>query len=305
MQSARAGDMRPRREVRVRPRELEDPLNFYIYHPLASRLARLLVPTGIAPNAVSVTSGLLVVAGAFAYTHVAWPMGVLVGFTCHFLWHVVDGADGDLARMTGRASATGELVDGVCDYAGNVVMYFLFAFSLDDTIGLWAWVLTVGAGASHILQTNHAETHRRSYLWWAYGVPWLKTAAAAGGDDLFEKKSWFARYFSFFANGYIRLSGALSPGAAAIDAAFVAAAADPERIQRMRALVRDASPLSIRLEKALGANPKTLIIALAMALGSPAYYFVTVLVILNLVLAVSIRYHNRVNRALALRLPAA
>jgi phosphatidylglycerophosphate synthase len=303
MASAPAGDMRRPREVGARPRELEDPLNFYIYHPLAARLARALVPTGISPNAVSVVSGLLVVAGAIAYTRIAWPAGVLLGFCCHFLWHVVDGADGDLARMTGRASATGELIDGICDYAGNVVMYFLFAFLLDDRLGAWAWVLAVGAGASHIIQTNHAESQRRSYLWWAHGVPWLKTAENEGGDDLFEGKGWFARYFGFFAEGYVRLAAAMSPGAAAIDRAFAAAAGDEERTRRMRAAVRDAAPLSIFLEKTLGGNPKTLIIAAAMALGSPSYYFLTVLIGLNLVLLVSIRHHNRVNRALAARLP--
>ena len=44
----------PAAGVRSRPRELEDPLNLFVYHPLAARLARLLVPTGISPNPVSV-----------------------------------------------------------------------------------------------------------------------------------------------------------------------------------------------------------------------------------------------------------
>ena len=103
---------------RNRPRELEDPLNFYVYHPLARRLARLLVPTGISPNAVSVMS-LAASCRRHLALYAASPgrPNALIGFAFMLLWHVVDGADGDLARMTGRASATGELVDGVCDYA--------------------------------------------------------------------------------------------------------------------------------------------------------------------------------------------
>jgi hypothetical protein len=295
MATARPAEVRPR----ARPRELEDPLNLHIYHPLAARLARLLVPTPISPNMVSVVSGLLVVAGALAYTRMVWPAGVLLGFTCHFLWHVVDGADGDLARMTGRASATGELVDGVCDYAGNVIMYFLFAFLLDDTLGGWAWVLAVGAGASHIVQTNHAESQRRTYLWWAYGVPWLKNAAGAGDDAVFAKQGWFSRYFGFWGTGYVRLAAWMSPGAGAIDAALAAAAGDAARTERIRALVRRESRTSIRLEKILGGNVKTLLIGAAMAFGSAAYYFLAVAVLLNLVLAVSVRHHNRVRHRLA------
>ena len=159
-----------------RPRETQDPLNLYLYHPLAARLARLLLPTGIPANAVSVLSLFALIGAAYAYTELHWPIGVLVGFGLMLLWHVIDGADGDLARMKGTASATGELVDGVCDYLGNVILYFAFAFLLDDTLGGWAWVLAWSAGGSHILQTNHAETQRRLYLWRAYGVPWLRNA---------------------------------------------------------------------------------------------------------------------------------
>src|SRR5688572_15643844 len=153
--------------LRGRPRELEDSLNRYVYHPLAARLASSLRPTGLSPNVVSVAGMLLAWAAAWAYTTLAWPQGVLLGFALHLLWHVVDGADGDLARLTGTASPTGELVDGVCDYAGHAVLYIALAAMLDDQLGGWAWALAVAAGASHIAQTNHAETQRRTYLWWA------------------------------------------------------------------------------------------------------------------------------------------
>jgi phosphatidylglycerophosphate synthase len=292
--SAAAGKILPR----TRPRELEDPLNMYVYHPLAARLARLLVPTGIAPNAVSVMSLVMLCLATWAFVGLDWPQNALTGLLFMLAWHVVDGADGDLARMTGRTSATGELVDGVCDYAGNVIMYFAFAFLLDDTLGGWAWVLAVSAGASHIIQTNHAETQRRTYLWRAYGTPWLRNAAAAG-DALFRGEGWFSRLFGFWAIAYVWLSERMSPSADPIDAALVAAAGDARETQRIRAMVRRASRTSIVLEKGLGANPKTLVIAAAIAFGSPLYYFLTTIVALNLLLAVSIVHHRRVDARLA------
>jgi phosphatidylglycerophosphate synthase len=283
---------------RSRPRELEDPLNLFVYHPLAARLARLLVPTGISPNMVSVMSLAALCAATWAFTRLAWPANALIGLVFMLSWHVVDGADGDLARMTGRASATGELVDGVCDYLGNVIMYFAFAFLLDDTIGGWAWVLAVAAGASHVVQTNHAETQRRLYLWRAYGVPWLRTAAAAG-DAVFRKESWFTRWFGFWAVGYIRLSNWMSPSANPIDAALAKTEGDPREAGRIRQLVRRSSRVSLVLQKALGGNPKTLIIAASIAFGSPVYYFLTTIFALNLILLVSIVHHKRVAARLA------
>ena len=98
-----------------RPAELQVFSNRALYHPLAARLARLLAPTAVTPNMVSMASGLCVVGAGVAYTELAWPASVLFGLLLHMSWHVLDGADGDLARLTGRSGPAGELVDGICD----------------------------------------------------------------------------------------------------------------------------------------------------------------------------------------------
>jgi hypothetical protein len=289
MASADAGDIRPP----GRPRELEDSLNYYLYHPLAARLARLLVPTGISPNAVSVGSALCLLAATWSFVMLAAPANWSVGLAFMLLWHVVDGADGDLARMTGRASATGELVDGVCDIFGNVVMYFAFAFWLDDTMGGWAWVWAWSAGGSHVLQLNHSETQRRLYQWRVYGKPWLGMATESD-DAVFRRESWFSRYFSFWAVGYLWLSKRMTGKASPIDGAL--AEADAMQSARIRAIVRRNSGLSLFLEKALGGNPKTFVIAASVALGGPYLYFMTTLIPLNLILLISLIHHKRMER---------
>ena len=299
MASAPAGMKRPDDSIRprARPRELEDGLNHYIYHPLAARLAGLLLPTGISANAVSVGSLLALIGATFAFTSLPWPQSAAAGFALLVAWHIIDGADGDLARLKGTASPTGELVDGVCDYAGNVVLYVAFAILLDDSIGAWAWILAVAAGASHIVQTNHAETQRRAYLWRAYGVPWLRVAARSG-DAVFSKESWFTRYFGFWATGYLWLSNRMSPDDT-IDSALARAADDPRGTRKLRLMIRRASRLSLRLQKALGANPKTFIIAGSMAIGSPLWFFLAQIFVLNAILFWSIVHHKKVARRLA------
>lgn len=288
-------------ESAARARELQDPLNLYLYHPLAARLARLLVPTGVSPNAVSVASLIALLLATAAFVTLRWPVNAAVGLALMMGWHVIDGADGDLARLTGKASATGELVDGVCDYVGNIVMYFAFAFWLDDSLGGLAWALAWGAGASHILQTNHAETQRRLYAWRVYGRSWIRRAADTG-DEVFHKTNWFTRWFGFFGVGYVWLSRRMQPSVNPIDEAL--ATADPEKAARTRALIRDRSGTSLILEKALGANPKTFIIAASIALGGPYYYFVAMLTALNVVLLVSIIHHKQVEQRLAAAIPA-
>jgi hypothetical protein len=244
-----------------------------------------------------VAGALLVWAAAWSYAAVAWPAGALLGFALHLGWHVVDGADGDLARLTGKASPTGELVDGVCDYSAHVVLYLVLAAILDDRLGGWAWGLAAAAGASHIVQTNHAEVQRRSYLWWAYGIPWLKHAQAAG-DEVFRERNWFSRTFAWMARDYLRLANWMAPWAARLDQLVDQASADPRRTEMIRVRVRDTWRQALMFEKLVGPNPRTIILGLGMLAGSPLWFFLGEIVLLNAILVLSVRHHNAIGRKL-------
>jgi hypothetical protein len=180
-------------------------------------------------------------------------------------------------------------------------MYFAFAFWLDDTMGGWAWALAWSAGGSHVLQLNHSETQRRLYQWRVYGKPWLGMAAESG-DAVFRRESWFSRWFSFWAVGYIWLSKRMTGKTSPIDEAL--ATAGPEESERIRAIVRRRAALSLLLEKALGGNPKTFIIAASVALGGPTLYFMTTLLPLNLILLVSLVHHKRMERRIIAEISA-
>ena len=286
----------------AKPLELEDPLNRYVFHPLARRLSRWLRPTGISPNAVSAMSGLVVAAAAIAYAGLDWPVSVAAGFALHLSWHILDGADGELARLTGRASPLGELIDGIADYMSHIFLYIVLAtFLLFPWLGPWAYLIALLAGMSRIVQSNHAESQRRSYLWRVYDVPWLKQAAASG-DELFERKGLVATISVTCARGYIKLAGATSPRSAEIDAALEAASGNAREEKLLKRLCRQSSRKAILLQHALGANPRTIALGVSMAAGSPIYFFIAEISLLNLILVISILHQRRCNRALVARL---
>lgn len=277
----------------ARARELQDALNHYLYHPLAWQLARLLSPTPITPNMVSVFGGLLVVAAGIVYFSTSGPMWAMLGMLLHMSWHVVDGADGDLARITGRTSPLGELVDGICDYASHIVLYILLALVLTRALGPgWAWFWTLAAGASHVVQANHVEVQRRFYQHWTYGTPWLHNAS---GDNsaLFRDKGGIGFILRAFVAGYLRLAAGMSPNALRIDAAVTHAMAnDPALLARIRAEVqREQRPLLVML-RYLGPNPRAILLGFSMIAGSPLWYFIYLSVGLNLLLMLSVRLHD-------------
>jgi phosphatidylglycerophosphate synthase len=257
-----------------RPRELQDTLNFYVFHPLARRMALLLADGPVTPNMVSGFGALLVVAAGLLYTQPGWAIAPFLGFALHLAWHVVDGADGDLARLTGRAGPHGELVDGICDYGSHIILYLLLGALLHDEIGAVGWLLLVGAGISRIVQANHYEVQRRQYQWWMYGVPWLRSSPnETAGRGLAAK----------LGAGYLGLARILAPHAIAADAAVAAAKREPREIDRVReAIRRHATPMLTNLAP-LGANYRTIALGLSMLAGSPLYFLVYEVLVLNLV----------------------
>lgn len=281
----------------MRPRELEDTLNHRLYHPLAWQLAKLLARTPLTPNQVSVAGGLTVVCAGIAYISPlwgggAWPMSAALGLLLHMAWHVIDGADGDLARMTGRSSPRGEMIDGLCDYASHFVLYLMLGGFVAAGIGAWGWAIAAGAGVAHAVQSAHVESQRRFYLYWVYAKPWLNNARPEGRGP-----------FAWLVSLYLRVAQGTTPSALAIDRAISAAAGDPERLERLREAIRAQMPPLLRLQKLLGPNTRAIALGLSMLLTtSPLAYFVYGGVWLTLLLVLSIALHNRAWRRLARRI---
>lgn len=262
-----------------KPREAQGLSNALVFHPAARVLARWLARTPVSPNMVSIAGAAMVVAAGVLYARIGTLPAILAGFAIHLAWHVVDGADGDLARMTGRASPIGELVDGLCDYGGHIVLYLLLAASLYPAFGWAAWALAVAAGGSRIVQSIYAESRRRTYLWCAYAIPWLRTSGApAGGAGV-------------LARGYIAASRWLAAGSERVDA--IVAGADPDTRTRIAALARAEGRRTLPLQVLLGANARTLLLGAAMLAGHAEAFFWAEIAAFNLVLLVSIAQQRR------------
>ena len=89
---------------------------------LSRAITRLLLPTGIAPNAITVISiAIGITAGAFFA--VGGAAAALLGACLFLLSTIVDGCDGEIARLTFRESRFGARLDVVGD---NVVHLVLF-----------------------------------------------------------------------------------------------------------------------------------------------------------------------------------
>ncbi len=118
-------------------------------------LTALLVPTGISPNAVTLISIAIGLAagGLFAVGNVR--AGV-AGALLFLASTIIDGCDGELARLTFRESRFGARLDVVGDNVVHVVVFGGIALGLyrrthDPRAALAGWALVAGVLASMVV----------------------------------------------------------------------------------------------------------------------------------------------------------
>ncbi len=241
-----------------RPAAIEDPTNALVVHRLSAALLPLAIRSGIHPNAVSVL-GLAFAAGAgTAYYHWRDPVMVLIGFVLMVGWHVCDGLDGQLARATGKASATGRLVDGVCDYLAFFAVLIPVAVSFPD----WGDKLTLclTAGAAHGLQAAYYEGVRDGWTRRWRGVFKAQPRPATG---------------HFFERGHNALEQLSGSGERPVDAVL---RDDPVRLPAYLA----ATAPWVRALQPLSANGRTMVLPLCCFAGHPEWFWWWELVGMNI-----------------------
>ncbi len=111
-------------------------------------LTRLLLPTGISPNQVTIASIAIGIAGGLCFAR-GTPGAAMCGALLFLLSTIIDGCDGEIARLTFRESSFGAKLDILGD---NLVHLFLFGGiasglhrrSGDPTVAVLGWVLLTG-----------------------------------------------------------------------------------------------------------------------------------------------------------------
>lgn len=266
----------------ARPVEIEEPLNRYFVHPMSRALAQALIPTPVTPNMVSALSVVMMSCGCACYVLLPWPAAPLAGLVFHVGWHVFDGADGELARRTGRSSPIGEIVDGVCDHLSHLVLYLTLGWLAARQFGSWAWALTVVSAASRALQAVCYETARRSYRRWVHGLNWIRQDIGKA-----ERKTGLAsRIAVALAGFYLRLSELVRADDRQIEAAMGELLARQGAVgAKARALYQSQGRGLVKRASWLSTNWETLGVFLSLLAGSPIYFLAVQAVVLNIVMA--------------------
>lgn len=272
----------------ARTPEIEDITNARFIHPLSWRATKHFAHWGVAPNAVSFAGmGCGLLAGVAYYHYPSW-WGPPLGLILMIGWHILDGSDGQLARLTNRQSEFGKVIDGICDYVTFIAVYVGLGLAMAQRYGPSIWWLLVVAGAAHAVQAAAYEVQRQEYDVSVHGrrsaeLPRMEDLRAQGGGLL-------NRIYRAYVRTQYLVAGGAPMRRERIASALSQRPMMKARIQeRYRALF--AAP--VRAWGLLSANYRTIGIFAASVAAAPWLYFLWEIFGLSLVMAWRIRAQRR------------
>ena len=281
-----------------RTTEIEEITNLYLIHPLASRLVPIFAQLHVTPNAVSIVGMLFGILSAFAYYRYWDPRFAIAGFALMIAWHVMDGADGQLARYTQSYSYFGKMLDGIADHVTFAAVYAALAVTASRRHGNWVYALVAVSAVFHAIQAASYETQRQEYEYLGWGKkpqePPPPNNRDRGGPGGSRRLLDFLHRLFFFG---------LSFPSAGINRKFRETMAealrnDPEKAVLVRQLYRETLAPQIRSWSVLSANYRTLGIFISTLFKAPEYYFGFEILGFSVLLAVLIRRLNSAHEVL-------
>ena len=154
-----------------KPREVEEPVDYYWHRPLASLLVRWLATTRITPNQVTYASGVASALSGLALMAAAWVERSLavLGAALLLVSIVLDCADGQLARIRGSSSPLGRILDGAMDAVAPLFVFHGLGFFLVAQGWGYGLVWPIGWAAAGSL-IWHASVYDASKNVWLHAT---------------------------------------------------------------------------------------------------------------------------------------
>ncbi len=298
-------------QASLKSSDTEEWFDLHFHRPLGFLWAKLFEKLGVSPNAITVASIFMGVAGGvMLYFHqpdLAWLnwVGMLL-----ITWaDTFDSADGQLARMTQQYSRMGRILDGVSGDFWFAAIGFALVFRelhFGDCITgphffeehAWLiWTLGILSGVSHALQAAMADLYRQFHLFFLKGSQGSELDSAAKLKEQYHQLSWGRNFFNklvlFFYSGYTANQERWTPNMQRLRRVLAEKfGEDGVPSQEFRDYFRSLSKPLMKYTNILTFNTRIIACFIAVIINAPWLYFVFEIVVLNLLLIYMIARHE-------------
>ncbi|AEA47167.1 CDP-alcohol phosphatidyltransferase family protein [Archaeoglobus veneficus] len=140
---------------------------------ISLRISKYLADRNVTPNQITVLSFLISVIGSALFLLNSYLATLIAGIIIQ-LHSIIDGCDGEIARLKFMESKYGAWLDGVLDRYADFLIIFCITLSLSQTNGLY-WVLGfLAAFASFIIAytgDKYVAVYRQTYNSGSFKIP--------------------------------------------------------------------------------------------------------------------------------------
>lgn len=264
--------------------EIEELADVYFFRPLGFVIAHCAAAVRMTPTQLTVFGGLVGVAGgALLYDEC---LG-FIAFVFLITHSVIDSADGQLARMTGRVTELGRVLDGGGGYITHAAIYIAIAAGVIHRGGsgnILIWMLL--AAIANAMQAQMYDYHRTAY------VTVVRERRTPANDPAKVPSSWLRWLFGGYLVTQRGLIGLHSEVETALAARSVAGRVRDDDCARYREYFYGP----VRGWNLLGDNTRFYAIGVLLCFRRIDLFFAFILVPMNLALVLLWFWQRRADR---------
>lgn len=274
-------------EATFKSQDTEEWLDVHFTRPLGLLWANFFNRFNVHPNVVTVLS---IILGAAAGVMFYYPdlVHTCIGILLLVWANIYDSTDGQMARMTGKKTRWGRILDG---FAGDVwffTIYFFICLRLTPVWGVWIWLMAAVSGfVCHARQCQLADYYRNVHLYFLKGESGSELDSYERLREEFRALPWRGnlvwKVFLFSYGNYTRTQERMTPAFQALKRAL--AARFGRRLpMRLRDDFRAGSLPLMKYANILTFNTRAIFLYAVLLLGVPWVYFVFELTVMNVLL---------------------
>ena len=274
-------------EATFKSQDTEEWLDVHFTRPQGLLWANFFNRFNVHPNVVTVLS---IILGAAAGVMFYYPdlVHTCIGILLLVWANIYDSTDGQMARMTGKKTRWGRILDG---FAGDVwffTIYFFICLRLTPVWGVWIWLMAAVSGfVCHARQCQLADYYRNVHLYFLKGESGSELDSYERLREEFRSLPWRGnlvwKVFLFSYGNYTRTQERMTPAFQALKRAL--AARFGRRLpMRLRDDFRAGSLPLMKYANILTFNTRAIFLYAVLLLGVPWVYFVFELTVMNVLL---------------------
>ena len=290
--------------------DTEEHIDLMFYRPIGYAWALLFRRLGVSPNAVTIASIFIGIAAGICFYFPDIRVnaaGILL-----LVWaNTYDSCDGQLARLTGRYSPLGRILDGIAGDLWFLTIYIAICLRTVHTVGFfeqhnWAiWLIGAAAGASHIMQAAVADRYRQLHLFFLKGAKGSEldtsTEVARRYLSLTWKQHFFAKLIQYLYYRYTVYQEKLTPRMKAFRLKLRERYENEGIPKRLSDEFLGESVKLCKWENFMTFNWRTIFLFTCILTGYPWVYFGIELTVFNAVLVYTIARHEAICREMTRR----